>query len=112
MDCPLYLVRKLLIFHLSAFGRGLLGLALTFLVEVKMAMMYGYLLLVSKLILKFLFSLHDHMLPLFVDFSDQQDGFRFLRSLALLTRFGLQSFSVMIIGLFVLIFPHACEKVV
>lgn len=75
-------------------------------------MMDGYLLLVPKLIFEIFFGLHDHIFLLFVDFSDQQDGFRLLGSLALLTRLGLQSFSVMVFGLFALILPHACEKVV
>lgn len=75
-------------------------------------MMDGDLLLVPKLILEVFFGLHDHIFLLFVDFSDQQDGFGLFRALALLTRFDLQSFSVKVIGLFVLIPPHAREKIV
>lgn len=112
LDCPMYLLRKLFVFDLSAFGWRLFSLALALLVEVKLTMMYRYLFFIPKLVFEVFFGLHDHIFLLFVDSSYQQDGFRLFGSLALLTWFGLQSSSVMVLWLFVLVFPHVCEKVV
>lgn len=73
-------------------------------------MMDGYLFLVPKLIFEAFLGLHDHIFLLFVYFADQQDRFRLLGPFVLLTLLGLQSFSVMLLGLFVLVLPHVCQK--